>query len=139
LYSIYGPLSDVTGLTLDELNIGTPLLLSIIAPACPTRVNSAVDRTGTGYSYWAIGFGAIFFQPLALAFGKRPVFIFSALANGLINIWTVYLTGNGSWIVSRLVLGFSAGPSFCLVETAIADIVRAQYSGRDPNCKWTGY
>ncbi|WWC70805.1 uncharacterized protein I206_104757 [Kwoniella pini CBS 10737] len=98
LYSIYGPLSEATGLTLDELNVGA------------------------GYSYWAIGFSSCIFQPCAIAFGKRPVLILASLSGGLIFIWTIYVSGNGLWIFSRLLFGFTGGPSFCLVEIAITDV-----------------
>ncbi|WWC62615.1 uncharacterized protein I303_105212 [Kwoniella dejecticola CBS 10117] len=98
LYSIYGPLSDAIGLTLDELNVGA------------------------GYSYWAIGISSCIIQPCAIAFGKRPIFILAALSGGLLFIWTNYISSNSLWILSRLLIGFSGGPSFSLVEIAITDV-----------------
>ncbi|KAJ9121226.1 hypothetical protein QFC24_004901 [Naganishia onofrii] len=50
LFAIFLPLSEATGLTLEQLN------------------------SGTGFSYFPIGFGPLLLQPVALAFGKRPVY-----------------------------------------------------------------
>jgi MFS family permease len=108
LASYLGPLlvvySDSTGLTIDQL------------------------VAGMGYSYWAIGFSSVIFQPMSLAIGKRPVIVISALAGGLINMWTVYLSGNGSWIAQRFLLGLASGPSFALAEVVIADVVSHRVS-----------
>ncbi|WRT68808.1 uncharacterized protein IL334_005788 [Kwoniella shivajii] len=98
LFSIYTQLAEETNLTLDQL------------------------VAGSGYSYWAIGFSNIFFQPLSLAIGKRPVLVLCNLAGALLTIWTVYNSGNATWIVSRLLIGLTSGPSFCLIEVVIADV-----------------
>ncbi|WWD19988.1 hypothetical protein CI109_104461 [Kwoniella shandongensis] len=62
LYSIYVPLTEVTGLTLDQVLIGS------------------------GYSYWAIGFAVIVVQPVSIAIGKRPVIVILSLAGALLSI-----------------------------------------------------
>jgi len=78
---------------------------------------------GMGYSYWSIGFSSVIFQPMSLAIGKRPIIVISALAGGLINMWTVYIGDNSSWIAQRFFLGLASGPSFALAEVIIADVV----------------
>ena len=96
--------------------------------------NLTIDQlvAGMGYSYWAIGFSSVIFQPMSLAIGKRPVIVISALAGGLINMWTVYITDNGSWIAQRFLLGLASGPSFALAEVVIADVVSYHRSCSSP-------
>jgi MFS family permease len=99
LSSIYTPLSESTGLTLDQLNVGS------------------------GYSYLFIGLSTLILQPAALSFGKRPVYVISIAAAAGLTAWTAFVQGNSQWIANRLLLGFFAGPSFSLVEVSIADVV----------------
>ncbi|WWC93538.1 hypothetical protein V866_000373 [Kwoniella sp. B9012] len=98
LSAIYVPLTEATGLTLDQLN------------------------AGSGYSYFLIGLSTLIFQPAALAYGKRPVYILSNVAACGLQVWTAYVSGNSQWIARCLLLGFMGGPSFSLVEVSIADI-----------------
>lgn len=56
IYSVLTPISTDTGLTLNQLN------------------------AGTGYMFLAFGWGCLVWQPLALQYGKRPVYLFSLLA-----------------------------------------------------------
>ncbi|KAF2262505.1 MFS general substrate transporter [Lojkania enalia] len=56
IYSVLEPISEETGLTLDDLN------------------------QGTGYMFLFFGWGCLIWQPLALQYGKRPVYLVSILA-----------------------------------------------------------
>jgi hypothetical protein len=103
LYSIYAPLSDSTGLSIDQLNVGT------------------------GYSYLFIGLGTLIFQPAALAFGKRPVYLVTSLVTAALNIWTVFVQGNGQWIARCILLGLFGAPNFSLIEVSIADLVSTEH------------
>ena len=73
IYSVLEPISAATGLTLGDLN------------------------AGTGYMFLFFGWGCLFWQPLALQYGKRPVYLFSILATMLIQIWAPYTKSNGQW------------------------------------------
>lgn len=64
-------IANATGLTLDERN------------------------DGTGYMFLAFGWGCLVWQPLALQYGKRPVYLFSILATLGIMIWVPYTSTNG--------------------------------------------
>ncbi|KAL8717889.1 MAG: hypothetical protein Q9225_004914 [Loekoesia sp. 1 TL-2023] len=55
-YSVYDAIEKDTGLTLDELN------------------------RGTGYMFLLFGWGCLFWQPLAVQYGKRPIYLISTLA-----------------------------------------------------------
>ncbi len=56
IYSVLEPIADDTGLTLGDLN------------------------AGTGYMFLAFGWRCLLWQPVALQWGKRPVYLFSMLA-----------------------------------------------------------
>lgn len=56
IYSVLEPISKDTGLTLGDLN------------------------SGTGYMFLFFGWGCLFWQAIALQYGKRPVYLFSMLA-----------------------------------------------------------
>ena len=104
LYSVYTPLGEDNGLTLDELN------------------------AGQGYMYLFIGLACLITSPAALAFGKKPMYVITSFATGLVNLWVIFGHGNAQWIGCRLLLGFALSPQFALVEVSIADVVGVQYS-----------
>jgi MFS family permease len=78
IYSVLVPISEATSLTLDDLN------------------------AGTGYMFLAFGWGCLFWQPLALQYGKRPVYLISILATMGIQVWAPYTTSNGQWITNKV-------------------------------------
>lgn len=73
IYSILEPISEATNLTLGDLN------------------------AGTGYMFLFFGWGCLVWQPLAMQYGKRPVYLFSILATMAIQIWAPYTKSNGQW------------------------------------------
>lgn len=98
IYSILEPISDDTGLTLDQLN------------------------NGTGYMFLFFGLGCLVWQPLALQYGKRPVYLFSILATCLIQIWAPYTRNNGQWIANKILQGFFGAPIESLCEISVTDV-----------------
>lgn len=98
IYSLLTPISEATSLTLDDLN------------------------AGTGYMFLAFGWGCLFWQPLALQYGKRPVYLFSILATMGIQIWAPYTKSNGQWIANKLLQGFVGAPIESLCEISVTDM-----------------
>lgn len=98
IYSVLEPISDATGLTLNDLN------------------------SGTGYMFLAFGWGCLFWQPLALQYGKRPVYLFSILATLAIQVWAPYTKSNGQWIANKVLQGFVGAPIESLCEISVADV-----------------
>lgn len=99
LYSIYEPVSLETGLTLSQLN------------------------AGIGYLYLCMGLFGIVSQPLALAIGKRPVYIVSCLVGSVFPFWLTRVKSNGEWIGSCIVTGFFTSILFVLPEASVSDVV----------------
>ena len=98
IYSVLEPISAATNLTLGDLN------------------------AGTGYMFLAFGWGCLFWQPLAIQYGKRPVYLFSLLATMATQIWAPYTTSNGQWIANKVLQGFFGAPIESLCEISVTDI-----------------
>ncbi|THZ90578.1 MFS general substrate transporter [Aureobasidium pullulans] len=98
IYSILEPIAEETNLTLNELN------------------------NGTGYMFLFFGWGCLFWQPLALQYGKRPVYLFSILATMGIQLWAPYTKSNGQWIANKILQGFFGAPIESLCEISVTDV-----------------
>ncbi|KAI9838369.1 MAG: hypothetical protein M1819_005637 [Sarea resinae] len=98
IYSILEPISLATGLSLGDLN------------------------DGTGYMFLFFGWGCLVWQPLALQYGKRPVYLISILATMAIMIWAPYTRSNGQWIANKILQGFFGAPIESLCEISVTDI-----------------
>lgn len=98
IYSVLVNITLSTNITLDELN------------------------AGTGYMFLFFGLGCIVFQPLALQYGKRPVYLLSVFASCFISVWSAYCTSNGQWVASKILQGFLGAPIESLCEITVSDI-----------------
>lgn len=98
IYSVLTDIQEHTDITLTELN------------------------NGTGYMFLFFGLGCLVFQPLALQFGKRPVYLFSMLATAMICVWPPYTKSNGEWIASKILQGFFGSSIESLPEISMSDL-----------------
>ncbi|PSN60646.1 MFS transporter-like protein [Corynespora cassiicola Philippines] len=106
IYSVLEPISTETGLTLYDLN------------------------QGTGYMFLFFGWGCLIWQPLALQYGKRPMYLLSILATIGTQIWAAHTKTNGQWIASKIVQGFVGAPIESLCEISVTDIYFTHERGR---------
>ena len=108
-------------------------ILPDISGAPGVEISVGELNAGTGYAFLFLGLGCLVFQPLALQYGKRPVYLFSTLATALISLWQPYITTNGSWIAAKILAGLVTSPIEALPESSISDRFfeheRATYMG----------
>ncbi|KXJ84862.1 major facilitator superfamily transporter [Microdochium bolleyi] len=98
VYSIVTPIRAATSLTLTDIN------------------------NGTGIMFLFYGWGCVFWQPIALQYGKRPVYLFSILANVIILATAPLCTSSGTYTANRILLGFFGSPVESLCEISIVDL-----------------
>lgn len=86
-------------------------------------------NSGTGYIYLMVGWGLLFWQPLALQYGKRPTYIVSTLGVMAFTMWAPYAQNNGQWIARCILAGFFGAPVDALPEITVADLFFAHERG----------
>ncbi|KAL1404950.1 hypothetical protein Q8F55_008562 [Vanrija albida] len=105
LYSVLTPLSEEKGIPLSTLN------------------------AGTGYMFLLLGWGGIITQPLALTFGKRPMYMASQIGHLGCVIWMVYINSEAQWLANKVLQGLFTAPIEMLIEVSIADMFFAHERG----------
>lgn len=108
-------------------------ILPNISEAPGVDITVADLNAGTGYAFLFLGLGCLVFQPLAMQYGKRPVYLFSTIACAGLNLWQPWITTNGQWIASKILAGLVTSPIEALPEATISDLFfeheRATYMG----------
>jgi hypothetical protein len=104
-YSVLVQISEDTGITLAQLNLGT------------------------GLQFLALGWGCLLWQPLALVYGRRGVYILSSILTLGPMIWTAYSGSVGAWYAHRIILGILASPVESLPEVTVPDLFFAHERG----------
>ncbi|RAK88020.1 MFS general substrate transporter [Aspergillus costaricaensis CBS 115574] len=102
-------------------------ILSVIQAEYPgqERVNDLMT-----YPTLFMGIGNIISMPLALALGRRPVFVFSILLLVVTSIWCAFSKSLDSHIAGRDIMGIAAGQSEALAPMIIHEICFLHERGR---------
>lgn len=79
-------------------------------------------NAGTGYSYLTFGWGCLIWQPAALQFGKRPIYLASLLMSIAVTVAVPYALSPGAWMSMKVLSGLVGAPLECLGEISIADV-----------------
>ncbi|KAK6580686.1 hypothetical protein PZA11_006922 [Diplocarpon coronariae] len=93
-----------------------------------TNVASTYDVTvpkvalTTGLYMMGLGVGSVFASPTAILYGKRPVYLISALVFIATSIWCATSPTYISLLVARIFQGISVSPVECLPSATIAEI-----------------
>ncbi|EGC41167.1 MFS transporter [Histoplasma capsulatum var. duboisii H88] len=115
------------------LGVGIPTTLqySVLADITnDTGISTGELVTGTGLMFLFLGWACLIWQPIALTFGRRGVYILSCLLCVPIMVWTAYSKTGGEWYAHRILLGAFASPIESLPEISVPDIFFAHERGQ---------
>ncbi|KAK7917008.1 hypothetical protein PG985_010616 [Apiospora marii] len=76
----------------------------------------------TGLYMMGLGIGSVFFSPTAILYGKRPVYLFSAVIFILSAVWCALSPNFTSLLIARIFQGIAVSPVECLPSATIAEI-----------------
>lgn len=76
----------------------------------------------TGLYMMGLGVGSVIFSPTAILFGKRPVYLFSALMFVATSIWCAQASNYANLATARVFQGIAVSPVECLPSATIAEI-----------------
>jgi hypothetical protein len=76
----------------------------------------------TGLYMMGLGVGSVIASPTAILFGKRPVYLFSAILFVASAVWCALAPSFPHLIVARILQGIAVSPVECLPSATIAEI-----------------
>ncbi|KAM0356032.1 hypothetical protein ACHAPU_000425 [Fusarium lateritium] len=76
----------------------------------------------TGLYMMGMGIGSVIFSPTAILFGKRPVYLGSAIMFIATSLWAAWSPSFNSLLIARVFQGFAVSPVECLPSATIAEI-----------------
>lgn len=76
----------------------------------------------TGLYMMGMGVGSVLFSPTAILFGKRPVYLASAVLFIVTSIWCAASPSYNSLLIARIFQGIAISPVECLPSATIAEI-----------------
>ncbi|KAJ5628046.1 hypothetical protein N7490_010274 [Penicillium lividum] len=83
--------------------------------------------SGTSF---AQGMSNLFYMPLIIKYGRRPVYIISFLVYGACALWAGLAKNYNEELAARIIMGFAGGSAECLAPLTIADIFFLHERGR---------
>lgn len=114
------------------LGVGIPgtLHYSVIANiTADTGISTADLVQGNGLMFLFLGWGCLIWQPIAIAYGRRGVYLLSVLLTIPLMVWTAYSSSAGEWYAHRIIIGTLGAPIEALPEISIPDIFFAHERG----------
>ncbi|KAH7185561.1 major facilitator superfamily domain-containing protein [Fusarium flagelliforme] len=76
----------------------------------------------TGLYMMGMGLGSVVFSPTAILYGKRPVYLGSAIMFIGTSLWSAWSPSFNSLLAARVFQGFAVAPVECLPSATIAEI-----------------
>lgn len=94
-----------------------------VTPAQPD-FQSALAKASYFFTTFALaqGISNLFFMPLIIKFGRRPVYLISFVLYLSFAVWSANAKGFASQLAARICLGFVSGSADCLAPLTIADV-----------------
>lgn len=75
------------------------------------------------------GWACLIWQPLALTYGRRGIYLITMLLTIPMMEWTAYSRSSGDWIAHRILIGIIASPIESLCEVTVFDLFFAHNRG----------
>ena len=76
----------------------------------------------TGFFMLGMGVGSVVVSPTAILFGKRPVYLLSAVLFIAATIWCALAPDFNNLMIARIIQGMAISPVECLPSATIAEI-----------------
>ncbi|RMZ92186.1 hypothetical protein DV736_g567, partial [Chaetothyriales sp. CBS 134916] len=110
--------------------IATSLQYSVLADITKDTGISTSDLVqGTGVMFLFFGWACLVWQPIALTFGRRGVYLTSMLLTVPMMVWTAYSTSASEWVGHRTLIGIIVSPIESLCEVTVFDLFFAHNRG----------
>jgi MFS family permease len=110
--------------------IATSLQYSVLSDITQdTGISTASLVQGTGLMFLFFGWACLIWQPLALTYGRRGVYLITMLLTIPMMEWTAYSRSSGDWIAHRILIGIIASPIESLCEVTVFDLYFAHNRG----------
>lgn len=94
------------------------------------NVTIAQLNLGTGLMFLFLGWGCLIWQPIAMTYGRRGVYLASIVLSMAPTIWAPFSHGEGQWYAHRIILGIVAAPVESLPEVSVPDLFFAHERGK---------
>ncbi|KAI1842636.1 hypothetical protein JX265_012629 [Neoarthrinium moseri] len=110
--------------------IATSLQYSVLSDITrDTGISTANLVQGTGLMFLFFGWACLIWQPLALTYGRRGVYLTSMLLTVPMMVWTAYSSTASEWFAHRILIGVICSPIESLPEVTVFDVFFAHNRG----------
>ncbi|KAF2220132.1 major facilitator superfamily domain-containing protein [Elsinoe ampelina] len=110
--------------------IATSLQYSVLADiTADTGISTADLVQGTGVMFLFFGWCCLIWQPIALTYGRRGVYLITMFLTIPIMVWTAYSRSLGDWYGHRVLIGIVVSPIESLSEVTCFDLFFAHNRG----------
>ncbi|KXJ88410.1 major facilitator superfamily protein [Microdochium bolleyi] len=110
--------------------IATSLQYSVLADiTADTGIQLPDLVSGTGLMFLFFGWACLIWQPIALTYGRRGVYLITMFLTIPIMVWTAYSSSAGEWAAHRVLIGIIVSPIESLCEVTIFDLFFAHNRG----------
>lgn len=110
--------------------IATSLQYSVLGDITKdTGISTANLVQGTGLMFLFFGWACLIWQPIALTYGRRGVYLVTCLLAVPIMVWTAYSKGSADWMAHRILIGIVVSPIESLTEVTVFDLFFAHNRG----------
>lgn len=110
--------------------IATSLQYSVLANiTADTGISTANLVQGTGVMFLFFGWACLIWQPVALTYGRRGVYLITMLLTIPMMVWTSYSSSSGEWFAHRVLIGIIVSPIESLCEVTVFDLFFAHNRG----------